>query len=578
MKKAINITIANTLFYIEEDAYAMLDGYLCSIREHFAGYPDKDEITADIEARICEKFSANASKIITVEDVRSLMESMGAADEFGDAAEAPAGEQAPQAQPQRKLYRDTDNAVIGGVCSGIAAYLGIDVTIVRLLFVISIFFGGTGIVVYLVLWIAMPEARTATEKLQMRGDPVTLERVNDMVKEKADEVRKRANDGSWSRAATLPARVAQAIIAAIRRVLPLFAAIVGAFTCFMATAVAIAVSVAALSALFNSPSSVVDFPLAEAVRGPLFYAIVAFGYLTLIVPAILAFFIGLSLARSKNMFSTRLSLPLFAVWLVSATVFGASMVTAEARYEEFVRTDPRYAQSTRRFDTAPFTRLEVRDNVKVRLVRGATTTVAAAGRLRDIDEVRLTVDDGALTIERDSDARVCIFCRARSVEMTITAPTLESVKLRNASRIEGTGLEFADLKLALMNVSSADLSLKAASLDVSLENASNARLSGSSPLLVADLENMSHLDADALATASTTLTLSNMSYAGVNALEFLSVRAEDASRVEYSGEPEIERTLEGGASMLGAFDDGREEFERAYRGRPLPPQEPENDR
>ena len=82
----------------------------------------------------------------------------------------------------RKLFRNPDDKKLGGVCSGLALYLGIDPAVMRLIFLISFFFFGTGLLIYLLLWIILPEARTVTEKAQMQGKPLTLSGIENSLK------------------------------------------------------------------------------------------------------------------------------------------------------------------------------------------------------------------------------------------------------------------------------------------------------------------------------------------------------------------------------------------------------------
>ena len=162
MHKAINITINNQIFYIEEDAYELLASYLESIKRHFAFYEDCDEIVEDIESRIAEKLSARVfakKKVITGKDVLAVTKSMGTVSDFADFEEdAPQRERADSNggglrmfdSGSKKLYRDMDNAMIAGVAAGIAAYFGVDPIIIRLLFVLTLFAGGTGIIIYII--------------------------------------------------------------------------------------------------------------------------------------------------------------------------------------------------------------------------------------------------------------------------------------------------------------------------------------------------------------------------------------------------------------------------------------------
>lgn len=135
----------------------------------------------EIEARMVELLGERGVQnngIITMSDVEDLRSKMGLPKEFSDSEsnEDSQADLTPSNSPVKRLMRDTDNAIFGGVCAGIAAYWGINPLWVRLLFIISPFITfGTALLVYIIIWISLPEAKTAAEKLQMRGEPVTLD-------------------------------------------------------------------------------------------------------------------------------------------------------------------------------------------------------------------------------------------------------------------------------------------------------------------------------------------------------------------------------------------------------------------
>lgn len=188
MKKTTSISINNTLFHIEDDAFQSLDSYLKSIQAHFANNPDKDEIISDIEERIAEKFSEHGARVITETQVKNIIDTMGTVEQFSETKEeSNPGEKTSQA---RRLYRNPDDSLIAGICSGLGVYLHIDTRIIRVLFIISIFFGGLGIFAYVILWIIIPNATTAAQKLSMRGAPVTLASLSKVVKDKINDIRK----------------------------------------------------------------------------------------------------------------------------------------------------------------------------------------------------------------------------------------------------------------------------------------------------------------------------------------------------------------------------------------------------
>ena len=177
MKEITRIHLAKTPYDIELDAKEVLQKYLSEIKQMMCS----EDAMYEIEARMVELLGERGVQnngIITMSDVEDLRSKMGLPKEFSD-SESTEDSQAnliPSDSPVKRLMRDTDNAIFGGVCAGIAAYWGINPLWVRLLFIISPFITfGTALLVYIIIWISLPEAKTAAEKLQMRGEPVTLD-------------------------------------------------------------------------------------------------------------------------------------------------------------------------------------------------------------------------------------------------------------------------------------------------------------------------------------------------------------------------------------------------------------------
>ena len=177
MKEITRIHLAKTPYDIELDAKEVLQKYLSEIKQMMGS----EDTMYEIEARMVELLGERGVQnngIITMSDVEDLRSKMGLPKEFSD-SESTEDSQAnliPSDSPVKRLMRDTDNAIFGGVCAGIAAYWGINPLWVRLLFIISPFITfGTALLVYIIIWISLPEAKTAAEKLQMRGEPVTLD-------------------------------------------------------------------------------------------------------------------------------------------------------------------------------------------------------------------------------------------------------------------------------------------------------------------------------------------------------------------------------------------------------------------
>lgn len=211
MNKTLTVNLGGFVYHIDEDAYRLLDNYLVNLRLHFRREAGAEEIVRDMEQRIAELFTERLGEhrqVVGLFDVEAVIAQMGQPEDLSEgvgdatgrhgfsddreAAGTASNAYASQDLHLHKLYRDPDDKVLGGVASGLAAYMGWDVTWVRLFLLLLLFLFQGMIFVYLVAWVIIPLARTATEKLAMRGDPINVanigktvtdgfERVNDYV-------------------------------------------------------------------------------------------------------------------------------------------------------------------------------------------------------------------------------------------------------------------------------------------------------------------------------------------------------------------------------------------------------------
>lgn len=192
MKKTFTVNLNGIVFHIDEDAYQLLDSYLTNLRIHFSREEGSDEIMSDFEARISELLNERIRlgfSVITIEHVEEVIQRMGkpeelfageeknAGSEFSAATETTAG--TAEGKFRKRLMRDPDDKMLGGVASGLAAYFGIDTTLLRLVMILLLIVSMTVpvTIIYIVLWLVLPLARTATDRLVMRGEPVNLENI-----------------------------------------------------------------------------------------------------------------------------------------------------------------------------------------------------------------------------------------------------------------------------------------------------------------------------------------------------------------------------------------------------------------
>lgn len=197
MKKTVSINLNSFIFNIDEDAYQAMHEYLTQLGNHFSRQAEGNEIIKDIEARIAEIFSSKikpGKQVINLEDVLEVIEILGKVEDItGDEAGLEDEE-----VKEKKLYRNPENAKLAGVCSGLSEYTGISVITWRIIFLILLFAGQIGLVAYLILWLAVPEAKTTAQRIEMKGGKINLSTIEKRVKEEFEGIKNNFNDENRS--------------------------------------------------------------------------------------------------------------------------------------------------------------------------------------------------------------------------------------------------------------------------------------------------------------------------------------------------------------------------------------------
>ncbi len=176
MKITENINLGGLIFTIDDDALLKLQNYLNSIERNFNEKEERDEILTDIEARIAEIFQTSLSKtkeVVTLFEVDKAIEIIGLPEDFvAGGSQKMKSSYTSSGSNFRKLYRDTEHSILGGVCSGLAHYFNSDPVIIRILFVLLLFFAAGGFIIYIILWIVIPAAINLNQKLEMKGQAI----------------------------------------------------------------------------------------------------------------------------------------------------------------------------------------------------------------------------------------------------------------------------------------------------------------------------------------------------------------------------------------------------------------------
>ena len=192
MKKSLKISLGGVAFIVEDDAYAALDSYLELLKEYLGATVESEEVINDIEDRAAELLTdmLKGKAVVTLEMVEQVIAILGKPEEIaGEDVDNESSFASADDKPRRRLFRDSENALIAGVCSGLGVYFNVDVLVFRILFAVLVFANGLGLVLYLILWIIVPGAQSSRQRMEMRGEKVTFSNLEKNIKEEFQNVR-----------------------------------------------------------------------------------------------------------------------------------------------------------------------------------------------------------------------------------------------------------------------------------------------------------------------------------------------------------------------------------------------------
>ncbi|SHG55206.1 PspC domain-containing protein [Flavobacterium johnsoniae] len=205
MNKTVNINLGGMFFHIDEDAYLKLSRYFDAIKRSLNNSSGQDEIIKDIEMRVSELLTEKQKSekhVVGLKDVDEVIAVMGQPEDYRieDEESTSQSNSSYNTRRHKKLYRDKENGMVGGVATGLAHYFGIDAVWVKIVFLIFVFAGfGTGILAYFVLWVVTPEAVTTSEKLEMTGEPVTISNIEKKVREEIDSLSEKFKNADYDK-------------------------------------------------------------------------------------------------------------------------------------------------------------------------------------------------------------------------------------------------------------------------------------------------------------------------------------------------------------------------------------------
>ena len=334
MNKTISINLGGFFFHIDEDAYQKLSRYFDAVKRSLSA-DGRDEIMKDIESRIAELFQErlkNDKQVVGLTEIEEVISIMGQPEDYKIDDEKSTYQSSSSSTnfyyPSKRLYRDKENGMLGGVMAGLGHYLGIDTLWLRIIMVILFFGFGTGLFVYIVLWILVPEAVTTTQKLEMKGEPITISNIEKKVKEGFDDITSKFSNIDHEKIANTAksgaTRIGSTIEEVITTIFKVFAKIIGAFIVFFSGMGLLAIIILSIIMIFSS--TMPDNYILNNIQTPigLETPLWAQGMLLLLgfgIPLFFLLILGLKLiVNNLRSIGNYVKYSLLAVWLIAVGI------------------------------------------------------------------------------------------------------------------------------------------------------------------------------------------------------------------------------------------------------------------
>lgn len=551
MKRTFTVNLNNTVYHIDNDAYELLQQYMAEVESRLS--PDeKKEVMADIEARISELFSERLQKgknVINIEDVEEVINILGKPNQFNEEEEA---EQKTSSKSdkkiKRKYYRDTDNAVLGGVAAGLAALLGWDVVLVRvLLIVFSLTVYGTIIPIYLIVWLIAPAAKTISQKLEMQGEDVTAERI----KAEINNVKNYVGSDKFKESAT---GVGNKLAEVFRTFFKIIFGFIGAIMGFVGF-IMLGVLLVVLSFLIFEPSIFTGISPELSIFTPEKAVLMIVALMLIVgIPIFMLIYWAIKIISGKRDKSGALGWVMIILWFLSIFMFaglGAKTALTLSKgdfdsLEFYWSNDDDGKQIAEIRHLEPFHGVEVSGNIEVELVQDSVQSVQVRCHPDVLGHVRTEVENGVLKIYTKK------IHLNRNIKVNVTGSTLQQLIAHGAAEINSYGKINSDrMYIELSGVSKADLDLAVGQdLVIEMNGATNADIDGHAYKLSCDVSGASKLDAENLLVRNADISGTGVCEIEADVRDSLEVEMSGASQFKTNNRPiYLQQKVMGGSSV-----------------------------
>lgn len=341
MNKTVNINLAGTFFHIDEDAFAKLTRYLDAIRRSFSDPNGQDEIIKDIEARISELFSEkinDTSQVITIIELDQVIAVMGQPEDY--MVDEEIFEDTPPTQKShskshtahKQLFRDIDNKFIAGVSSGLGHYFSIDAIWIRLAWIALVLLGfGAPILIYILLWVLIPEAITTSDKLKMNREPVNISNIEKKIKEELKNASDKIKDVDYDKHVENAKKGASGFFSTIGKIFAAIFSVFGKFFGILLIIISLSTIIGLIAGLFTTGTfgivwgnhELMDYASMVNTANTPFWLIFLLVFLVVGIPFFALFILGLKLlVTNLKSIGITAKIVLFVLWIFSIIGLG----------------------------------------------------------------------------------------------------------------------------------------------------------------------------------------------------------------------------------------------------------------
>lgn len=527
MKKTLTVNLNGRVFNIDEDAYGLLEKYLENLRIYFRNEESSDEIIADFEARIEELFSNRIRlgyNVINIEEVEKIIAQMGRPDDFGEQEDSFSSENkfAEEETVSKKLFRNSDDKMIGGVFSGLAAYFGWSTLALRLIAIILVFATSFWIIpIYLIAWLIIPEVRTAEQKLQMQGKPITVENIGIVTAEETEVKKNNENQGCLGSFID--------VIVALSKIFLIGLGIIIAIPLLFALAITIIVLVAVLFGAGNEISSTLfaipGFTSFLEVNNPVYSTIVS--VFVLGIPLAVLIYSIFSFFRKSKPVDKRIKWATFVVWIIALILFFTSGIkmnwkhfasdfTPKFEYTIETKSTPLIGSGIieeKELSASAFIqKMQIEDleaSIQIEQIEGDSIYILINGDENIVEQV----------IEKSSNNQLKI-TKSNNIPFEPTVPLLIRIKTPNIQELHIESVDNVNipnsfqseyLNVNLRNIKNVTMdSLQIEKLNVKIRDIENVVLAGHSKNTTFDLKRAGEIDVSQLETDLSSLKISDV--------------------------------------------------------------------